>query len=75
MGGTRDEGAKRPATTRAEAQLTQMGERLGVLAGDLGQRFRVLGARAREEGEHMWAEARSMRRKAEARSMRRKDGS
>ena len=75
MGGTRDEGANRPATTRAEALLIQMGERLGVLAGDLGQHVRMLGARAREEGEHMWADARSMRRKAEARSMRRKDGS
>ena len=66
MGGTRDEGANRPVTTRAEALLTQMGERLGVLAGDLSQRFRALGARARDEGEHMWAEAQSMRRKDES---------
>ena len=66
MGGTRDEGANRSATTRAEALLTQMGEQVGVLAADLGQRFRALGARAREEGEHMWAEAQSMRRKDES---------
>ena len=66
MGGTSDEGANRPATARAEALMAQTGERLGVLAADLGQRFRVLGARVREEGEHMWAEARSMRHKDES---------
>ena len=65
-GRSSDEGANRPATIRAEALLTQMGERLGGLAADVGQRVRVLGTRAREEGEHMWAEAQGMRRRDES---------
>jgi hypothetical protein len=53
---------QRPATARAEETVDRAGERVGHLAVLLGYQLRVFAARAREEAEDIWAEARSMRR-------------
>ncbi len=53
---------RRPAAARAEDTVDRAGERIGQLSVLLGHRLRVFAARAREEAEDIWAEARSMRR-------------
>ena len=52
----------RPAAERAEETLDRLGERLGVLAGDVSARLRKSTAFAREEAEDIWAEAQHLRR-------------
>jgi hypothetical protein len=47
---------------RAEELVDRMAERVGQLAGRLGHGILRLAARAREEAEDMWAEARSLSR-------------
>ncbi len=47
---------------RAEEIVDRAGERMGSLAATLSHQVLVLAARAREEAEDIWAEARSMRR-------------
>ncbi len=65
MSESSDTMAPRPATERAAAAVDQAGERVGRWAAVIGQRLRVVTARAREEGEDILAEARSMSRRAE----------
>lgn len=60
-----DTAPERPPVERAEEIVDQAGERLGALASDLGRRLQVLVARAREEAEDIWAEARSLRQHGE----------
>ncbi|MDB5074151.1 MAG: hypothetical protein JWO42_330 [Chloroflexi bacterium] len=50
-----------PVMARAEEKVDQLGERVGQLASEVGQRLRKAVARAREEGEDMWAEAQHIR--------------
>jgi hypothetical protein len=50
-----------PTVERAEQLVDEVGERLGYFASIAGQRLRKFAARAREEGEDMWAEAQHMR--------------
>jgi hypothetical protein len=47
---------------RAEEMVDRMGERIGYAAGRLGHGILWLAARAREEAEDIWAEARSLSR-------------
>jgi hypothetical protein len=49
------------ATERAEILVDQLGQRLGQWSGTAGERLRRFWARAREEGEDMWAEAQDIR--------------
>ncbi len=59
---------------RAEALLDQMGQRLGQLASRAGRGLLRATARAREEAEDMWAEARSIRQNNRHGSTRNQDG-
>jgi len=47
---------------RAEVMVDRLGERIGGVAVATSQRLRKLAARAREEGEDMWAEAQQLRK-------------
>lgn len=47
---------------RAEEMVDHMAERVGQMAGRLGHGILRLAARAREEAEDIWAEARSLSR-------------
>jgi hypothetical protein len=49
----------RPATERAEEILDRAGERVGTLASNAGFSLRRWLARAREEAEDIWVEART----------------
>lgn len=50
-----------PAMERAEYLVDQLGTRLGQWTGTAGDRLQRLWARAREEGEDIWAEAQDIR--------------
>ncbi len=50
-----------PVTERAELLVDQLGQKLGQWSGTAGERLRRFWARAREEGEDMWAEAQDIR--------------
>lgn len=50
-----------PAMERAEYLVDQLGARLGQWVGTAGDRLQRLWARAREEGEDIWAEAQDVR--------------
>ncbi|HZC79704.1 MAG TPA: hypothetical protein VE258_18260 [Ktedonobacterales bacterium] len=50
-----------PPTERAEVLVDQLGQKLGQWSGTAGERLRRFWARAREEGEDMWAEAQDIR--------------
>lgn len=51
-----------PATARAEELVDEAGRRLTLVASVAGDRLRWLFARAREEGDDIWAEAQHVRR-------------
>ena len=57
-----EEGA-RPTTERAEEMVDRLGQRAGQIGLEVGQRLLRLAARVREEGEDIWAEAQSIRRR------------
>ena len=50
------------AEERAEMLVDQWGERLGKFLSSAGYQLRKAAARAREEAEDIWAEARTIRR-------------
>lgn len=52
---------ERPAMERAEELVDRLGQRAGTFASLASLRVRKLAARAREEAEDVWAEARSIR--------------
>jgi hypothetical protein len=51
-----------PARQRAEEMVDRLAERLSHYAGVVGQKLRWLFARAREEAEDIWAEAKAISR-------------
>ncbi len=60
MSGTA-ETAGRTATDRAEEVLDQLGQRVGMFTIVAGMQLQRFAARAREEAEDIWAEARQLR--------------
>lgn len=65
MGESVTDGSARPTMERAEAVVSQLEETIGVYATVIGRRLQRLAARAREEAEDIWAEARHVRMQRE----------
>jgi hypothetical protein len=53
----------RPSVERAEEMVDHLGQRVGQMGAEAGQRLLRLAARTREEAEDIWAEAQSIRRR------------